>query len=432
MMSTTVTFLAIVVLAFIAGRTLERFSSRLLFLSGVEYVLLGVLLGPVTSPRFLNEALLAEVDLFVSTVLGVLGFLSGLGLRRVRTGIEPTLAGLAATSGVIAAVALVVTGTVQWLDPGLFDEPPIFSTPLLVSGNALLSTWISPEGLWIGLTIGAAAGSSSAELVDAAIVRFRVGARRADLLRAMAGTSEILAVFCFGIAMAGIRAEASAAELDLTVIEWSVITIAAGGLTGLLFSVFLGQEDEEIRTTVASVGVIVFSAGVGAGLGVSPLFVNLIAGMTVALTSPHASRMSHALEPLRYPTTVLVLLLAGATWVPTHGWYWLLVPTYAVLRLIARRVFSSIAVATFVSDRSLRDGVGNALLAQGALASAISVAFAQRFPDLTPPVTSAILGGMLLADVLAFRSMRVYLADVGELQAQPTEAAKTGEGGESA
>lgn len=418
MVSTTVTFVAVVVFAFVAGRTLERFSSRLLFLSGVEYMLLGVVLGPVFAPRLLSTELLAEVDLFVSTVLGIIGFLSGLGLRRVRTGIEPTLAGLAATSGVIATVALAVAGSVQWLDPTLFEVEPVFSTPLIVTDSSLLSAWLSPGGLWMGLTVGAAAGSSSAELVEAAIARFHVSARRAELLRAMAGTSEVLAVFCFGMAMAGSRATASAGALGLTLIEWSVITVAAGGLTGLLFSVFLGQEDDEIRTTVASVGVIVFSAGVGSALGVSPLFVNLIAGMTVALTSPHASRLSHALEPLRFPATVLVLLLAGATWVPTSGLYWALIPAYALLRLFARRFFSAVAVATFVSDRSLRDGVGNALLAQGALASAISVAFAQRFPELAGPITSTILGGMVLADILAFRSMKVYLADVGEVQTQ--------------
>lgn len=421
MVSTTVTFVAVVVFAFVAGRTLERFSSRLLFVSGVGYIALGVVLGPVFPPRLLSTEVLAEVDLFVSTLLGVIGFLSGLGLRRVQTGIEPTLAGLAASSGIIATVALAVAGTVQWLDPALFVADPVFSTPLMVTDAWLLSAWLSPEGLVMGLTVGAAAGSSSAELIEAAVLRFGVSPRRAELLRAMARTSEVLAVFCFGMAMAGSRATASAGALGLTLIEWSVIMVAAGGITGLLFSVFLGQEDDEIRTTVASVGVVVFSAGVGSALGVSPLFLNLMAGMTVALTSPYASRLSHALEPLRVPTTVLVLLLAGATWIPTTGWYWALIPGYAVLRWLTRRAFSAVAVATFVSDRSMRDGIGNALLAQGALASAISVAFAQRFPELAGAVTSTILGGMVLSDIFAFRSMKVYLADVGEVQTHPSQ-----------
>jgi len=420
MVSTTVTFVAVVVFAFVAGRTLERFSSRLLFLSSVGYVLLGVVLGPVFPPRLLSTELLADVDLLVSTLLGVVGFLCGLGLRRVQTGIEPTLAGLAASSGVIATVALAVAGTVQWLDPSLFAAEPVFAMPLLVTDGCLLSAWVSPEGLVMGLSVGAAAGSTSAELVEAAIVHFRVSSRRADLLRAMARTSEVLAVFCFGMAMAGSRATASAGALGLTLIEWGVIMVAAGGITGLLFSVFLGQEDDEIRTTVASVGVVVFSAGVGSALGVSPLFLNLMAGMTVALTSPYAARLSHALEPLRVPTMVLVLLLAGATWRPTTGQYWLLIPGYALLRWFTRRAFSAVAVATFVSDRSMRDGIGNALLAQGALACAISVAFAQRFPELAGAVTSTILGGMVISDALAFRSMRVYLADVGEVQTHPS------------
>ena len=98
-----VLFIDVVVFAFGAGRILDRDSSHLWFLSGVEYVLLGALLGPVALD-VISHGVLEKVSLFTSTVLGVIGFLAGLGLQRVRTGIEPTLAGLAAAFGVIVAV----------------------------------------------------------------------------------------------------------------------------------------------------------------------------------------------------------------------------------------------------------------------------------------------------------------------------------------
>jgi hypothetical protein len=195
-----------------------------------------------------------------------------------------------------------------------------------------------------------------------------------------------------------------------------VITVAAGFFTGLLFSVFLGREDDPMRILVATIGVVVFAAGVGASLGVSPLFVNVIAGLTVAFTSPHASRLYRALDPLRFPTTVLILLLAGATWVPASPAVWVVVPIYAVARMLLRRVFTRVAVATFVNEGSLGVGLGRGMMGQGVLAAGIAVAFSQRFPDLAPTVGTIILGGLIVSDVLAMRALRRYLADVGEIQ----------------
>lgn len=415
-MSTTVLFVGVVVFAFVAGRFIDRFAAKLLLLSGMEYLGLGILLGPLSPVGPLDAESLAALDLFVSTVLGVIGFLVGLGARRGRGGTEFTLAGLASAAGVVISIALLTTGALQLLDPALLQQDPLLAEPVHVSGDQLFSFWLSPDGLWGGLTIGAAAAACSASLIDVAIDRFSVSPKRTRLLRTMASSAQLLAAFAFGMAMAGHRAEEAASGLGLTLTEWSVITVAAGAATGLLFSVFLGREDDPMRMLVATIGVVVFAAGVGSGLGVSPLFVNVIAGLTVAFTSPHATRLHRALDPLRFPTTVLILLIAGASWVPARPAVFVVVPIYALARILLRRLFTRAAVTTFVPEGSLGEGLGRGMVGQGVLAAAITVAFAQRFPDLTPTVGTIILGGLVISDVLAMRALRRYLADVGEIQ----------------
>lgn len=409
--SITVLFVGVVVFAFLAGRWVESFTAKAFALAGVGYLLLGVGLGRL---GVLDRDAMQALDLFVSTVLGVLGFLVGLEIRRIRATTDVLLAGLGATAAVVLGVAAAMIGLYQWLDPTLLEGAPIVAEPLTASDGSLVSLWIAPEALWIGLTVGAAAGTCSTVLVDTALARFSVGAERTALLRTMTAMAQVLAVFAFGLAMAGSRATGA---MGLTIVEWATITILSGGFTGLLFNIFMGREFDGMRLVVAAVGVIVFSAGVGAALGVSPLFANLFAGLTLALTSPHAARLEEALQPLRFPTTVLVLLLAGATWVPVAGASWVLLPAYVVLRIVARLAFSRVAVSTFMGDHAAARGIGRALLGQGVLASAISLAFAQRFPELAAPVTSTILGGVLLTDMFAQRSLRQYLADAGEIQA---------------
>ena len=415
-MSTTVLFVGVVAFAFVAGRVLERFTAKAFALAGVEYLLLGVLLGPGLG--VLGRDVMQALDLFVSTVLGVLGFLVGLEIRQIRATTESLLAGLGAAAAVVLGVGAAVTGLYQGLAPQpAWETEAIVSAELTTSGNATWLLWITPEALWIGLTVGAAAGTCSTVMVDAALRRFDVSSERAAILRTMTAAAQVLAVFAFGLAMAGSRATATAGAVSLTIVEWTAIAILSGAFTGLLFSIFLGREDDTMRLSVATVGVIVLAAGVGAALGVTPLFANLFAGLTLALTSTHAARLEDALRPLRFPTTVLVLLMAGATWVPVAGWYWALVPSYVLLRALARLLFSRGAVSTFMGDHAMARGIGRALLGQGVLASAISLAFAQRFPELAAPVTSTILGGVLLTDLFAQRSLRRYLADAGEIRA---------------
>ena len=185
-MSTTVLFVGVVVFAFVAGRFIDRFAAKLLLFSGMEYLVLGILLGPISPIGPLNEQTLVALDLFVSKVLGVIGFLVGLGARRGRGGTEFTLAGLASAAGVVISIGLLTTGALQVLDAHLLEAEPLISVPIQVSGDHLISFWLSPDGLWGGLTIGAAAAACSASLMDVAIERFNVSPKRTRLLRTMA------------------------------------------------------------------------------------------------------------------------------------------------------------------------------------------------------------------------------------------------------
>jgi hypothetical protein len=414
--STTIIFVAVVVAAFIGGRAISAYAARLQLLSGVEYLLLGAAIGPY-SLGIMSHDVLAALDLFISFVLGVMGFLVGLGLRHVRGGLEVGLAGGTTALGVIGIVGCLAVIVVQTLDPGLLAvDDPLAAIPIASDGEHLLSLWIASDALWIGLSIGAAAGVSSVALIELAARRHAVELSRLGLLQSLGSAGQVTAVMAFGIAMAGARATDSAEALNLTVTEWGVITVGAGAACGVLFTVFMGREDDSMRILVASVGAITFSAGIGAALGVSPLFVNLIAGALVGVSSPHAARLDAALSRLRFPTRVLVLLIAGAYWSPVTGWAWLLPIAYALVRALALRVSAPVSAFTFLPGRSIAIRLDGGLFGQGALAAAIAVSFAQRFEDLAARVTTTVLGGMVLTDLLSPRMLRQYLADQGAIR----------------
>jgi hypothetical protein len=413
--STTIIFVLVVVGAFAGGRGLSRYAAQLQLLSGVEYLLLGVLIGPHVANVLSSDVLLA-LDLFVSFVLGVMGFLVGLGLRRVRGGFEVGLAGATTSLAVVGLVGGAAVAAIQLLDPELLlTEDPLAAIPVLSDGSTLVSLWIAPDALWFGLTIGAAAGVSSVALVELAARRHAVSGERLQLLQSLGVAGQAASVLAFGVAMAGTRAAGSAEALGLTLTEWGVITVGAGAACGVLFTLFIGREDDRMRALVATVGAVTFAAGIGAALGVSPLFVNLIAGAIVGVTSPYAARLDGALGALRFPARVLVLLLAGAYWTPVSGWAWILPLAYAVMRAMALRVVAPVSAHTFLPGNNASIRLGSGLFGQGALAAAIAISFAQRFPGLSGLVTTTILGGMVLTDLISARVLRRYLADQGEI-----------------
>src|SRR5690606_32966333 len=221
----TVLFVGVVVLAFVAGRFLERFATKAFALAGVEYLVLGAVLGPGLGAlgfEVLSPEVLQALDLFVSTVLGVIGFLVGLEIRRIRASMESLLAGLGASAGVVLGTAAAITGLIQVLEPQmLVVDEPLLAQPFTATEHALVSVWVSPEALWIGLTVGAAAGTSSPVLVETALRRFAVRPERGSVLRAMTSAAQVLAIFASGLAMAGSRATATAGAMGLTIVEWS-------------------------------------------------------------------------------------------------------------------------------------------------------------------------------------------------------------------
>ncbi|MEM6991131.1 MAG: hypothetical protein AAF721_11555 [Myxococcota bacterium] len=415
--------MVVVVVAFVGGRAISSYASRLQLLSGVEYLLLGVILGPqlLGSKWFITREVLEAIDLFVSFVLGVMGFLVGLGLRRIRGGLEVGLAGMTTSVLLVGLVGGAAVAAIQVLDPALYGvEDPIAVVPLLSDGVTLTSLWVAPDALWAGLTVGAAAGVSSVALIDLAAKRHAVSPARLELLSSLAAAGQCAAVFAFGLAMAGARAASSAEELGLTLTEWGVITIGAGVASGVLFTVFIGREDDPMRILVATIGAVTFSAGIGTALGVSPLFVNLIAGAIVGVSSPYAARLDEALASLHFPARVLVLLLAGCYWVPVSGWAWLLPIGYAVVRALSLRLAAPVSAWTFLPGNSASIRLGSGLFGQGALAAAIAISFAQRFSDLAPYlvplVTTTVLGGLVLVDLVSARVLRRYLADQGAIK----------------
>lgn len=418
----TLTLVALLVFAFAVSRLLHRYAGRLAMVSGVEYVVVGALIGPLSPFGLVDDATWESLGLLVTLLLGLLGFGVGLQVRASLRRFEHFLAGAMATLGVSVAVGLGCLALMQALDPGhLADPTPGIAIPLWTDGTFLYSFWASDAALWSALTLGSAAAVASSTAIGAQARRWRAEGDTATLMVDLAVASQALAILVSGLALAGDRAAVAQAH-GLGLVDWALVIGGAGALSGVLFTIYISGAEDEERLYVATIGLVIFAAGIGAALGVSPLFVNLVAGLTVAATSSHAERLQASLEQLRRPLTILLLVLAGIAWQPVQGLWWTVPALYLLLRLVGRVILTGWAVSTFVPGAELRR-VGGGLFGQDALAAAIALSYTLQRPELGPLVTSAVLVPMLVSDLFAARVLRRVLADAGAIRSHAGPAA---------
>ena len=424
-MNVTLLLVLLVVLSYAVGHLVARYASRFLIFSGAEYLLVGVLIGPQIPPTLLSAETLARLSPLVSLLLGLVGFSFGIRASRDTRRLDAALAGVVSASGVI----LVVGTGVASLAAALMVEDAslasfVLQRRLASPGGWVIELYATSGHVWLGITLGAAAAVASTTAIDLTARLLRARGRVLEFLKVCATASQITAVVVFGLALAAARGTDSAGALGIGVTQWALASAAAGIVCGLLFSLFIGRESDPMRLFLAAIGCVTFASGIGSALGISPLFVNLIAGVVVAATSPHADSLREALGRLRHPLFVLVMIFAGAMWVPVSGRLWLFPALVIALRFLARRVFTAASARLFLETPLTVSRPGSGLLGQGTLAVAIGVNYAQRAPGHAPVVLTTILCATLLFDALSVRWIRRVLLDAGEADAVSSEEAE--------
>lgn len=395
-------FILILVLAFAFAAT--HVESRLLgargaVLSSLEYPLIGVLAGPLVL-GVLDADNLASLEPLLAVVTGFVGFLIGLPLsfRSLRGRARGTIrfgliTALVTSGGIGAATWLVFTTT----DIPLGDP----SVAALVGACATLALGASVTGVE---SIG---GGIAAARADGPVSRLIPGA---------AQTMRILAVLGFGLTLAFQRGIVSDSD-PLGHLAWIGIEIGAGIALGFIYSVFVANEREQKKLFVATIGIVCLGSGSAEALDFSPLFVNLVAGLTLANISRASRSLLIADSRLRRPLFAVLLIISGASWTPIPGILWLVPAGYIVLRFVGLRLGAR--AATVLGGRAIdRDAPrpGNALLGQGAVVAALAIDFVHVTPHstLSAMVLTTLLVSLIANELWYGPALRAVLQNAGE------------------
>lgn len=384
-MSSALILIVVVVGGYLAAHVASSWMARrFLVVSGAEYLLLGILLGPQVS-GVIGADVFGGFAPFLTLALGWVGVVVGaqfslhelvrIPAKSYRIAFLEAFLTLAAVSGAMLAVFTWLLGTPV--------ERAVF--PAVAAGA--VATASTPTG--IGL------------------VARRLGwggpvVRQLQLSTAM---DALVAIVAFSLLLTlGHAPPSSPAVRPPTATEWAVISVAIGIVGGTLFHLFLGNERKIDRLFVALAGATILASGAAAYLRLSPLLPTMLVGAILANTSGNREEVRRVLAVVERPLYFVLLIFAGAAWVPsTRAW---VIPVVVFLLVRAAGKVGGGYLGARLNDAlpALGGGWGRALLGQGGLAVAIGLNYLQQEAAMLANIVfTAAIASVIVMDVTSAR-----------------------------
>ena len=393
-MTSGLILVAVVAAGYLAARLAAgALARRFLIVSGAEYLILGVLLGPRVS-GLISANVIDSFGPFITLAIGWMGAVIGseFHLKRMLR-FRGELYQVAFIEAVL--VVAIVGGAMLAILTRLLDIP--------------LTDAIAPAA-----SLGAIAVTTSASGIALAARRLaRDRAARTPLLRQLqvtGGMDAAVGVLAFGIVLCIVHVPPPGDIRPPTPTEWAVITIGTGLVGGILYHLFLGSERDPDRLFIALAAAITLASGTAAYARLSPLLPTMLIGAILANTARNRHEIGIVLHRVQHPLYLVLLIFAGAAWrVPGRLWV-LPIAAFILIRLFAK--IGSARLATRLSGMSgaLGGDWGLALIGQGSLAAAIALNY-RIFDDsdLSNVVFTAALVSVLATDLLSARFVRAVV-----------------------
>ena len=393
-MTSGLILVAVVAAGYLAARLAAgALARRLLIVSGAEYLVLGVLLGPRVA-GLISANVIDSFGPFITLAIGWMGAAIGseFHLKRMLR-FRGDFYQVAFIEAVVV-VALVGATMLALFTRGL-------GVPL-------------EEAMAPSVILGAIAVTTSATGIALAARRLaRDRTARTPLLRQLqvaGGMDAAVGILAFSIMLCLVHVPPPGNVRPPTPTEWAVISLGIGVVGGIVYHLFLGGERDPDRLFIALAGAITLASGTAAYARLSPLLPTMLIGAILANTARNRHEIGVVLHRVQRPLYLVLLIFAGAAWrVPGGDWAIPLV-AFIVIRLMAKLGGARLATRLSGMSRVLGRDWGLALIGQGSLAAAIALNY-RIFDDsdLSNVVFTTALVSVLATDLLSARVVRAVV-----------------------
>ena len=361
---------------------------RFLVVSGAEYLVLGILLGPQVS-GILGASVVTRLDPVLTLAIAWIGLTVGTQFELSRLVITPARDFRIGFSS--SVLTFVVVAALEFAAIRFGGIAPQFDAIVIASGLGVVAVSSSDAGFSLVTSVVGSAGRVFAQL------------------RASTMLSSLVAITLFALLLCWVHVP-TPLDRPLTTTEWAVVSIAIGALGGMLFHVFLGETPERDRLFVALVGGIVIVSGAATYMDLSPLLSSFCFGLVLVNTTSSPQELVASLTRVARPFYFVLLMFAGAAWQPIPSIWILPVALFLAARIAAILGGARLVARANGTLQEFGENWGLALIGQGRVALALGLSYLRQghMPGRDAVFTAAIVS-VLLTEFLSARAIRAVL-----------------------
>ena len=383
-MKTIIALVLFIAVGFIASRVLYyrarlRLPVTVVFLTGIEFFFLGMLLGPDVLD-LISERVLEDLKPVVYLALGWAGLLFGIQLNvaQLQKVSRAVFRFLAAETVLIAIpVGAIMVLLLQRLYPEL-QPAEIFSSAAVLALTAVLS---SPTIVSLLARVMPSRGPFT------------------KMTRIATSLSAVIPLFAFGLLFTLVHPGFFVARASGFLIGflWWLFANAVGIIMGFVVTLLIAPKMDRDHRLLLIVGTTLFVGGVCFFLKLSALYTAMIMGVVIGNFSRRRVQLFEQLLYIEKNLYIAFLILIGALVSIGSGEVLLIVLVYVVVRLLLKTIATSWEVGRAFKQFKSVGNRGLAFSAQGAMALAIVLDYAL---GTTGPLVDVVLAVVALAVVI--------------------------------
>jgi len=386
----------ILVFALLAGHLVKY--ARIPEVTG--YILAGVAVGPSVMGWITHENL-ASLEVFSEVALGLILFSIGSVFEVSRFSLIGRRASLVTISESLLAGSLVTGG-------------------MLLAGQS----WS------VALLLGAISMETAAASTLMVIRECNAKGELTEALTGVIALNNICCLICFSLSASAIdlsmRTSGSTQGWGQALYEsvyplvWQMVgSVALGFLIGLVLSIWASHVKEQGETLILMAGSVLLCVGFAQWLELSPLIASLAVGATMVNLSGRSRALFQALSRTDPPLYAIFFVIAGAdlnlALLPTLG---VMGVIYVIGRSAGKFFGTRYAAKRVGLNPEVQRLMGFAMLSQAGLAIGLVLATNERFPSLGPTVSTIVLAGVAIFELIGPLGARIALVRSGETRPQ--------------
>lgn len=387
------TLVGLLGLAYLGSAMLgPRGAARFGLSSGVEFVLLGVAIGPLVL-GVLDRSTVGAFESLGGVATGWFALLIGLGFGWADRRRVP------ARSLILGIVIGLVTGAS--IGGALYG----------VLG--LTRTLTGADRLLVAGGVGAACAGTTRHVARWMVARHGARGALLRLVAEIADADDAAAIIATGVLFA--LHPTGEAGVRLAPWSWGALSVGLGATLGLTATALLGRDFRLDASWGTLLGTGLLGIGLSAQLGLSPLTTMFAMGLTIALVSRHRAEIVEMTRPTERAVLLPALVLAGAKVDVGAPSLIALVVTTALVRVLVKSG-AGLLLRGAIGPR-VPAWVGIGLVPTGGLSISVALSFALRFPGRVGDAVLATSAAMLaIGELIGPPALRAALDAAGELR----------------